>query len=92
MPMNGDLMGLEVLAAMDALSIGISEGDSQATIEAKAKDYREKLWKAICGAIVAHIQLNAVVSSNVAVVSVGGVTTGGGVSGPGTGTAVGTVA
>ena len=41
--------------------------------------------------IIAHIQNNAVVSTTVAVTSVGGVTTGAGVSGPGTGTGAGGV-
>jgi hypothetical protein len=39
------------------------------------------VWRAIATAIVAHIQLNAVVT----VTSVSGVTTGAGVSGPGVG-------
>lgn len=42
----------------------------------------ESVWLAVCGAIVTYIQTNA----QVAVVSVSGVTTGPGVSGPGTGT------
>jgi hypothetical protein len=40
---------------------------------------------------IKHIQSFATVNSTVAVVSVGGVTTGPGVSGPGTGTAIGTI-
>lgn len=43
---------------------------------------RAKLCDAIAGAVVDHIKANAVVS----VTSVSGVTTGGGVSGPGSGT------
>lgn len=41
--------------------------------------------------IVSHITNNAVVSSTVSVTSVSGVTVGAGVSGPGAGTATGTV-
>lgn len=41
--------------------------------------------------IINHIKNNAVVSSNVLVTSVSGVVTGGGVSGPGAGTATGTI-
>jgi hypothetical protein len=41
--------------------------------------------------IVTHIQTNAVVNSNVTVASVSGVLPGTGASGPGTGTATGTV-
>lgn len=51
----------------------------------------DAMWNAIATAIVTYIQTNAVVSSNVAVTSVSGVTTGAGVSGPGTGTATGTI-
>lgn len=41
--------------------------------------------------IINHIKANAVVSSNVTVASVSGVTVGAGVSGPGAGTATGTI-
>lgn len=46
------------------------------------KTDRTAIFRAMGNAIVAHIQANA----QVAVTSVTGVTTGGGVSGPGTGT------
>lgn len=67
MAMNGDTLGLAIKAAVDGVT---------------NKTDRDALFKAIGGAIVAHIQANAVV----AVTSVSGVTAGAGVSGPGTGT------
>lgn len=91
MALNGDLMGTEVLAAMDALTPNIQEGDTQETIDSKLASYRVELWKAICGAIVTHIQVNAVVTAQVTVTSVTGVTAGGAVSGPGAGTATGNI-
>lgn len=42
-------------------------------------------------ALITYITANAVVNATVAVTSVSGVTTGAGVSGPGTGTASGTI-
>lgn len=45
----------------------------------------------ISSEIINHIKTYAVVTSNVVVTSVTGVTTGPGVSGPGTGTATGTI-
>lgn len=48
-------------------------------------------WEDIADAIIEHIKTNAVVNSMVAVTSVSGVTTGPGVSGPGTGTALGAI-
>lgn len=44
-------------------------------------------WKDIIGEIFTHIKLNMVVTSTVNVTSVTGVMTGGGTSGPGSGTA-----
>jgi len=52
------------------------------TLSQKDSADTTKVFQTICTAIVAHIQSNAVVN----VTSVSGVTTGGGVSGPGTGT------
>lgn len=81
--MNSTLLGSEIEAAIDqAISSNPEAGSSQ----------RTALWEAIAGAIIAHIQTNAVVSTTVAVTSVSGVTTGAGVSGPGAGTGSGTVA
>ncbi len=71
MAMNGDLLGLAMKAAIDGV------GD---------KTDRNALFKALGGAIVAHIEANAVVSGPVTVTSVSGVTAGPGASGPGTGT------
>lgn len=64
--MNGDLLGQEIMAAIDAVP---------------DKTDRESLMKAIGGAIVNHIVINAIVT----VTSVSAVTPGAGVSGPGTG-------
>lgn len=47
---------------------------------------QEDVLKTMCTSIVNYIKTNAVVAGPVAVASVGGVTPGGGVSGPGTGT------
>lgn len=59
---------------------------------AGTKDF-DTMWNTICNAIVAYIQANAVVTGAVTVTSVAGVTTGVGVSGPGTGTlSAGTIA
>lgn len=46
----------------------------------------EQMWGTIINAIFTHIKANMQVNSTVAVTSVSGVTTGGGVSGPGAGT------
>ena len=89
MAMNGSDMGDEMRAAVDAFIAGIPGG---ATVD------REQLFQAMAGAIVAHIVANGVVtltSPSVTVTSVSGVTTGLGVSGPGTGsldTSTGTIA
>jgi hypothetical protein len=67
MALNGDTLGLAMLAAVNAV------GD---------KTDRTALFKAMGNAIVTHIQTQG----QVVVISVTGVTPGGGVSGPGTGT------
>lgn len=75
MALIGDALGLAMLTAMDAYV---------ATL-AKPEDYnRSEGFKALGRAIVDYIKTNALVGVNV--VSVSGVTTGPGVSGPGTGT------
>ena len=51
----------------------------------------QTVWQAVADAIVQHITTAAVVTSTVAVASVSGVTVGAGVSGPGAGTATGTI-
>lgn len=73
MAMNGDQLGDEMLAAIDATVAG-QQQVSQAQ--------RIAIWRAIGGAIVQHITTNAVV----AVPFVSGVVAGGANSGPGTGT------
>lgn len=83
MALNGDLLGAEIVTAMD----NVLASDPEAS-----ESQRASLWAAIGNAIVAHIIANAVVTTNVAVVSVSGVTVGAAASGPGTGTGSGTVA
>lgn len=63
-------------------------------IEAVSEENRDydAMWSAIAGAIVSYIQANAQVATTVTVTSVNGVTTGGGVSGPGAGTGTGSIA
>lgn len=78
MSLDGNTLGLLMKSNIDNLSD-------------EAKQDREELFKALGAAVVTHITTSAVVSSTVSVVSVSGVTTGGGVSGPGTGTATGTI-
>ena len=78
MAMNGTTLGNEIAAALATLS------DSD-------KGDLSKCWGKIATAIVTHIQTNAVISTNVAVTSVSGVTVGAGVSGPGAGTGTGTI-
>ena len=73
MAMTGPGMAAAVVAAIETV-------DTQMTPAQIAQ--LTAGWDAICGAIVLYIQTNAVVE----VTSVSGVSTGGGVSGPGTGT------
>lgn len=83
MAMNGDILGDAILAAVDAAVAANAEvGSSQ----------RQAIFRGIGNAIVQHIQGNAQVTTTVAVASVGGVTPGGGTSGPGTGTGTGSIA
>lgn len=70
MAMNGGALGSQIKTAIEA-AFGVELPESSGDA-----------WDAIGNAIVAHIQANA----QVVVASVSGVTTGGGVSGPGTGT------
>ncbi len=82
MAMNGNTLGTAIKAAAQAVAVPEGGADD---------DYCEDVWQAIANAIVDHIQNNAVVSTNVAVTSVSGVTTGPSASGPGTGTGTGTI-
>lgn len=72
-----------IKTAMDALGDPAEFPNPQA--------YATAAMEAMCAGIIQEIQLNAVVTATVAVPSVSGVTPGGGISGPGTGTATGTV-
>lgn len=71
--MNGDVLGTALLTAIDM---------AVAAHPHAGPDQRAEIWKKIGNAIVDHIRLASV---NVTVTSVGGVTVGAGVSGPGTG-------
>lgn len=73
MALNGNTMGTQVANAIIALDPGMTQAQ---------KDQLTTSWQSICAAIVTHITGNA----QVVVTSVSGVTTGPGVSGPGTGT------
>ena len=78
MAMVGNDLGDAMQAAIDALSN-------------TDKANRQKVFRAMGTAIVTYIQAHAQVASTVAVTSVSGVTVGAGVSGPGAGTATGTI-
>jgi len=54
--------------------------------------YAEACMQALCAGIILEIQTNAQVMTTVTVASVSGVVTGPGVSGPGAGTGIGTIA
>jgi len=73
MPMNAAILKTSLEAAMEADGFVIDGGA-----------LNDKFLTALCNTLVAHIQANALVT--VVVASVSGVTTGPGVSGPGTGT------
>lgn len=86
MAMNGDVMGLACLAAVNAVTPpDIQPGEPQDQIATKMADFRERMMKAMCGAIVQHIQTFAQVTGPVVVTSVTGVTAGPAASGPGAG-------
>lgn len=74
MAMNGNTLGDAIYAAVKAHLAWSPAGAD----DAKAQQF----WRIVGQQIVSHITSNA----QVAVVSVSGVQTGGGVSGPGTGT------
>lgn len=74
---TGIALGDAMLAAIDAAVASSAEaGPAQ----------RRAIWRAIGTAIIAHLVANG--TGAVAVVSVSGVTTGAGVSGPGTGNVI----
>lgn len=81
MAMDGTVLGA---ALKSALTTSPNPGESMDA-------YRTRLFDAMGAAIVAHIQSFAQVNSSVVVNSVTGVTSGGSVSGPGDGTATGTI-
>lgn len=63
----------------------------QTTLDNERQLLADAIAQAVAEKVVQHIQSFAVVTSTVTVISVAGVTTGAGISGPGTGTATGTV-
>jgi hypothetical protein len=77
MAMNGNILGIAMLAAIDDV---VAQPGATGEIAAM----RRAIWQAIGREIVEHVQANAQVT--VTVTSVTGVTVGAGVSGPGTGT------
>jgi len=68
--------------ALNGNTLGLLMKSNIDSLSDEAKQDRDELFKALGAAVVTHITTSAIVS----VVSVSGVTTGGGVSGPGTGT------
>jgi hypothetical protein len=78
MPMNGATLATAVKSTLSGQGFTFGPGAMNT-----------KFVDALCAALVAHIQANAVVSGPVTVTSVSGVTPGGGVSGPGAGTLAG---
>ena len=77
MAMNKDTMAALCKQYIEAISNYPESGMSPVFVD-------DRILKARCQGIIEHIQAAALV--NVTVASVSGVTTGGGVSGPGTGT------
>lgn len=80
MALNGNTIGAQVASLMKAAG-------SPPISDAKLT----QLWKDVMNAIYNDVKSTAQVSATVIVTSVTGVTTGPGVSGPGTGTATGTI-
>jgi hypothetical protein len=83
MAMIGSALGDAMKAKVDAYI---------ATLTDTSDLNRDTLFQEMGKAIVEYITANAVISTNVTVTSVTGVTTGPGVSGPGTGAGTGTIA
>lgn len=75
MPMNGTTLATAVKSTLSGQGFVFGVGEMNT-----------KFVDALCAAIVAHIQANAVITGPVTVTSVSGVTPGAGVSGPGSGT------
>jgi len=82
MAMTASGMATLIVTALKARNPEIT-GDEETELQA--------YWEDICGGIVSHIQSSAQVTTSVAVASVSGVTPGGGVSGPGSGTGTGSI-
>lgn len=82
-------MALSSSRLATALKAKVASKNDQ--FEASIGDSMDWLFDAIAEAVVEEILAYAQVTSTVTVVSVSGVTTGPGVSGPGTGSATGTI-
>lgn len=80
MPMSGAVLAPLIKSAFDTKFL--ASNPAYAAIQADMVPFMEALTEAIAEQVVAHIQSSAQVN----VISVSGVTTGAGVSGPGTGT------
>jgi hypothetical protein len=83
------LTGTEV-ALRDSIvaNLGIDSDPNLNTVE---KNIIKQAWLNVVSAEIPHLVSNILVGTTVAVVSVSGVTTGPGVSGPGAGTGTGTI-
>lgn len=84
MALDKDRWGDAVAAAVAGISVPQDSFITPAQLQ--------QVWRAVCGEHKTEINDNAEVMTTVAVTSVSGVTPGGGVSGPGTGTGTGQVA
>jgi bifunctional ADP-heptose synthase (sugar kinase/adenylyltransferase) len=91
MPMNGAQLATEMKPEIEAKIKEFFEIISGAG-DTVIADFAQALAEALGPKIVTHIQNNAVVTSTVVVTSVTGVVSGPATSGPGVGTATGTVA
>lgn len=87
MPMNAGTAGIDGLA--NELYVAL---DAAFGADPDIDNDRKTFCDVVAATVIAHITANAKVSTFVDVTSVSGVTTGGGVSGPGSGAGSGTVA
>lgn len=67
------------------------KGKIEAATGSPMPDISDAVWQAVCEGIIEHFVTNAQITSTVTVTSVTAVTPGVGVSGPGVGTATGTI-
>jgi hypothetical protein len=75
---TGDLLGLELIAASDAVtssflrSLSDGSGGTRAATEAEQKQFRIDTFKALGNTIVAHVVANAIVVGSATGVASGG--------------------